>query len=49
MNRMLLCALPLLVSITSPAQTPGPAADPYRPVYHFTAPKNWINLSLIHI
>ena len=43
MNRMLLCALPLLVSITSPAQTPGPAADPYRPVYHFTAPKNWIN------
>lgn len=39
----------LLAACQSPAKAPvaaEPAAgttDPYRPVYHFTAPKNWIN------
>jgi fructan beta-fructosidase len=33
----------LLASLSSGAQTTPTAADPYRPVYHFTAPKNWIN------
>ena len=36
-----LLVLLLLSAFRSPAQTP--AADPYRPAYHFTAPKNWIN------
>ncbi|GAC1586998.1 MAG: hypothetical protein NVS3B25_02570 [Hymenobacter sp.] len=31
----------MLASLRGSAQTA--AADPYRPVYHFTAPKNWIN------
>ena len=34
-------ALILLAVLRSAAQVPAP--DPYRPVYHFTAPKNWIN------
>nr|WP_262898971.1 glycoside hydrolase family 32 protein [Hymenobacter piscis] len=25
------------------AQTAAPAADPYRPVYHFAPPRNWLN------
>ena len=37
------CALPLLAGLRGAAPLPGPPADPYRPVYHFTAPKNWIN------
>lgn len=35
------CALVLLGTLPCLAQTPAP--DPYRPVYHFTAPKNWLN------
>jgi fructan beta-fructosidase len=37
--------LPLLVlaSLSSRAQSAASPADPYRPVYHFTSPKNWIN------
>jgi len=31
----------LLVAFISPP--PAAAPDPYRPVYHFTAPKNWMN------
>ena len=37
------CALPLLAGLSGATPLPGPPADPYRPVYHFTAPKNWIN------
>lgn len=43
------CALVLLGACHSsppPAAAAGPgapAADPYRPVYHYSAPKNWIN------
>lgn len=39
----------LLAACQGPAKAPVAAdpasgtADPYRPVYHFTAPKNWIN------
>ncbi len=40
MKTAFLSALALLGAFSSPAQTP---ADPYRPVYHYTAPKNWIN------
>ncbi|WP_375434884.1 glycoside hydrolase family 32 protein [uncultured Hymenobacter sp.] len=36
-----LTLLALLGAFRSLAQVPS--ADPYRPVYHFTAPKNWIN------
>ena len=36
-----LLVLVLLSAFRSSAQIP--AADPYRPAYHFTAPKNWIN------
>ncbi|SMB99329.1 Glycosyl hydrolase family 32 domain protein [Hymenobacter roseosalivarius DSM 11622] len=41
MKTTFLTAFILLSTLPGPAQTP--AADPYRPVYHFTAPKNWIN------
>ncbi|AII51607.1 glycoside hydrolase family 32 protein [Hymenobacter sp. APR13] len=41
MKSILSCALVLLGTLPCAAQTPAP--DPYRPVYHFTAPKNWIN------
>lgn len=41
MKNALLLILTLLGAFGSRAQ--APAADPYRPVYHFTAPKNWIN------
>ena len=41
MKNVLLLALLLPSALSSTAQVP--AADPYRPVYHFTAPKNWIN------
>ena len=39
------CFLLLLAACQGPAKPPvaAGAADPYRPVYHFTAPKNWIN------
>ena len=49
MKPSLLYFLFLLAACQGPAKAPvaaGPAteaADPYRPVYHFTAPKNWIN------
>jgi fructan beta-fructosidase len=38
--------LPVLLALTglsSQAQTTAPAPDPYRPVYHFAPPKNWMN------
>ncbi len=41
MKHAFLFAVALLGAFSSPAQAPAP--DPYRPVYHFTAPKNWIN------
>lgn len=41
MKTVFLFALALLGTFGCPAQ--APAADPYRPAYHFTAPKNWIN------
>ncbi|MBC6699732.1 glycoside hydrolase family 32 protein [Hymenobacter puniceus] len=41
MKLFLSCALVLLGTLPCAAQTAAP--DPYRPVYHFTAPKNWIN------
>ncbi|MDJ0365854.1 glycoside hydrolase family 32 protein [Hymenobacter sp. H14-R3] len=47
MKHAFLAAFTLLGAVNSPAQTPAPtgpgAADPYRPAYHFTAPKNWLN------
>ena len=46
MKPLLLFSFVLLAACQGPAKGPvaGPAAaDPYRPVYHFTAPKNWIN------
>ncbi|WP_426493461.1 glycoside hydrolase family 32 protein [Hymenobacter sp. 102] len=43
MKTIVLSIIALLSAATSPAQTPVASPDPYRPVYHFTAPKNWIN------
>ena len=44
MKRCLLLTLFILSYLTGSAQTAAPrAADPYRPVYHFTAPQNWLN------
>jgi fructan beta-fructosidase len=43
MGHLRFLPLLLLASLSSGAQTTPTAADPYRPVYHFTAPKNWIN------
>ena len=40
MKKTLLSAFILLGAFSGQAQVP---ADPYRPAYHFTAPKNWIN------
>ena len=36
-------ALPLLAGLSGAAPRPGPPADPYRPVYHFSPPQNWMN------
>lgn len=41
MKKSFLFALTLLCAIRVLAQ--APPTDPYRPVYHFTAPQNWIN------
>jgi len=41
MKTAFLFSLTLLATFGGRAQVPAP--DPYRPVYHFTAPKNWIN------
>ena len=39
----LVSAFFLLASLGSQAQPAAPAADPYRPAYHFAPPKNWMN------
>lgn len=48
MKSLLPCALVLLGACSSPAPPAatapaGAPTDPYRPVYHYSAPRNWIN------